>query len=78
MFLFNVNASSSNQTKLNETALNFAPVACGETDCTYDNECIAESAGFNLQECCPVSGGNVACPDNFAPVVCGDNECEYS
>lgn len=63
---------------------------CGESSCSYSNECIAEAAGYNVaNDCvdawpqlnneCPVGSG--ACVQIYAPITCGrssyfyENEC---
>jgi hypothetical protein len=60
-----------------------APVSCD--DCTYDNICIAEAAGFLENECelvvqevavaCNIA--RLSCEDDIGPVIC-DDSCEYS
>lgn len=63
----------------------YAPILCGEEGCPYDNDCIAEAAGYNAtKDCspstpgssCPV-GGITACPFIYAPIVCGEEDCPY-
>ena len=56
--------------------MNFAPVECGDSKCTYDNSCLSEAAGFSTGECCPKSSTDVACSKELAPVKCGDT-CVY-
>ncbi|GFH45011.1 predicted protein [Chaetoceros tenuissimus] len=62
----------------------YAPVECHSdehTSCEYDNQCIAETNGFNKLQCCPLNKG--ICPAVVDPLVCsradviGGRECEY-
>ena len=44
------------------TALEEAPVLCGELSCIYANDCNAEAAGFNATtECCPAPRPEIPC-----------------
>lgn len=65
----------------------YAPVYC--QGCEFDNECIAESVGFDVAvDCasitttatavatCPTISGEVVCTLDFNPVTC-DGGCEY-
>ncbi|CAB9506723.1 expressed unknown protein [Seminavis robusta] len=58
------------------------PVECGDLKCKYDNDCLANSAGFAATQCNPVSqcppvGTGVACTADINPVECGDMKCRY-
>lgn len=61
------------------------PVACGEDDCVYYNQCIAEGSGYGAENCtateekpeCPE--GTFACTTVYRPVLCGESgECRYN
>lgn len=66
----------------------YQPVVCGNKKCVYDNDCIAELAGYTASsQCqtyeppsstCPVPSGSDPCTANIEPVKCGPNyECTY-
>ncbi|CAB9519067.1 expressed unknown protein [Seminavis robusta] len=64
----------------------YDPVECGSSySCSYDNECLATAAGYNIDYCqpaeplCPEPGNNL-CPRNLYPVACPNRiggECIY-
>lgn len=55
------------------------PYSCGEDfSCGYENRCLAESAGFNIEEDCCQAPQPSACPMIFDPLVCGSKKCPYS
>jgi hypothetical protein len=58
------------------------PVKCGSNACEYDNQCIANAAGYTPTLCWPSSCldplPTVTCTTDSNPVSCGDAGCEYA
>ena len=60
----------------------FDPLVCGSKQCPYDNQCIADLAGYTAGQCtsppptCPEASKNCSGEPNN-PYTCGSNRCEY-
>jgi len=58
-----------------------ASVSCGPPggkQCVYSNQCLADSAGYNLNQCCNAVPDGIVCTTDFKPVECGSIPCVYS
>lgn len=58
-----------------------APVHCGPPGgktCGYDNQCLADAAGYNDSQCCAAVPEGIACMSDYAPVECGAIPCVYA
>ncbi len=58
-----------------------ASVSCGPPggkQCVYSNQCLADSAGYNSNQCCNAVPDGIACTADFKPVECGSIPCVYS
>ena len=64
------------------TCCSFDPLVCGSKQCPYDNQCIAELAGYTAGQCtsppptCPEASKDCSGEPNN-PYTCGSNRCEY-
>ena len=58
-----------------------APVSCGPPggkQCGYSNQCLADSSGYNSNQCCAAVPEGTLCTSIAAPVECGNIPCVYN
>lgn len=54
------------------------PYACGKDyECAYPKRCLAEAAGYNIEDDCCQAPQPSACGFIFEPLICGSKECPY-
>jgi len=67
--------------KLSACTADIASVSCGPPggkQCSYSNQCLADSAGYNSNQCCNAVPDGIFCTADFKPVECGSIPCVYS